>query len=141
MILKHRDRELLRFEWIDPQGVRVLSVNEAERKFLPLEMKGVAIEDFLQSRISKIMDFGKDADKFLAISTNNDSVNHVSKESSALQIKENIKADPFITYAELAEILQISQSSIARKIKELQDTGEIKRMGADKNGYWLVVSA
>ena len=36
MILKHRDRELLRFEWIEPQGVRVPSVNEAERKFLPL---------------------------------------------------------------------------------------------------------
>ena len=36
MILKHRDRELLRFEWVEPQGVRVLSVNEAERRFLPL---------------------------------------------------------------------------------------------------------
>ena len=40
MILKHRDRELLRFEWIEPQGVYVISVNESERKFLPLEMKG-----------------------------------------------------------------------------------------------------
>ena len=47
MILKHRDRELLRFEWIEPQGVRVLSVNEAERKFLPLEMKGVATDESL----------------------------------------------------------------------------------------------
>jgi len=37
VILKHRDRELLRFEWIEPQGVRVVSVNDAERKFLPLE--------------------------------------------------------------------------------------------------------
>ena len=47
MILKHRDRELLRFEWIDPQGVRVLSVNEAERRFLPLEMKGEATDEAL----------------------------------------------------------------------------------------------
>ena len=31
MILKHRDRELLRFVWVEPQGVRVLSVNESER--------------------------------------------------------------------------------------------------------------
>ena len=40
MILKHRDREFLRFEWLEPQGVRVLSVNEAEKMFLPLEMHG-----------------------------------------------------------------------------------------------------
>ena len=45
MILKHRDRELLRFEWLEPQGVRVVSVNESERKFLPLEMKGAADDD------------------------------------------------------------------------------------------------
>ena len=24
MILKHRDRELLRFDWVEPQGVRVV---------------------------------------------------------------------------------------------------------------------
>ena len=40
MILKHSDRELLRFEWIGPQGVHVVSVNESERKLLPLEMTG-----------------------------------------------------------------------------------------------------
>lgn len=40
MILKHRDRELLRFEWTGARGVRVLSVNEAERKFLPIDMSG-----------------------------------------------------------------------------------------------------
>ena len=32
MILKHRDKELLRFEWIEPQGVRIVSVNEANRR-------------------------------------------------------------------------------------------------------------
>ena len=52
MILKHRDRELLRFEWVEPQGVRILSVNEAERKFLPLEMKGVADDAALWSWLS-----------------------------------------------------------------------------------------
>ena len=44
MILKHRDKELLRFEWVEPQGVRVLSVNEAEKKFLPLDMHGEATD-------------------------------------------------------------------------------------------------
>ena len=52
---------------------------------------------FLQNRISKIIDFGKKADDFLRISEKTDSVNHVNTESSALQITENLKADPFIT--------------------------------------------
>mgnify|MGYP003324565606 CR=1 FL=1 len=41
MILKHRDRELLRFEWTESGGVRILSLEESNRKFLPIEF-GVA---------------------------------------------------------------------------------------------------
>ncbi len=52
MILRHRDRELLRFEWVEPQGVHVVSVNESERKFLPLEMKGEATDKALWSWLS-----------------------------------------------------------------------------------------
>lgn len=37
MILKHRDKELLRFDWIGDVRVRIVSVNDAERLFLPLE--------------------------------------------------------------------------------------------------------
>ena len=68
-----------------------------------------------------------------------DSVNHVSEGSLALQIKSNLQADPFMTYLELAELLQVSESSIARKMKDLQASGEIRRIGADKNGHWEVV--
>ena len=32
MVLKHRDKELLRFEWIEPQGVRIVSVNNRIRR-------------------------------------------------------------------------------------------------------------
>ena len=53
MILKHRDRELLRFEWLEPQGVHVLSVNEAERRFLPLEMKGQATDEALWTWLTR----------------------------------------------------------------------------------------
>ena len=155
MILKHRDRELLRFEWIEPQGVRIVSVNDAERKFLPLEMKGFRfkrhkyynlpvdrlhkIEDFLQKRAREISEYGADADDLLHISQKLDSVNHVSSESLGVQIKSNLSADPYVTYEELADILQVSPSSIARKMKELQVAGEIRRVGADKNGWWNVL--
>ena len=38
MILKHRDKELLQFEWIEPEDVRIVSVNESSRCFLPLDI-------------------------------------------------------------------------------------------------------
>ena len=53
MVLRHRDRELLRFEWVEPQGVRVVSVNEAERRFLPLEMHGVVNDETLWTWLTR----------------------------------------------------------------------------------------
>ena len=107
------------------------------------------IENFLQNRIAKILEFGEKADQFLRISKNPDSVNHVDlravaprrldSDSLGVQLKANLRADPFVTYSELAKILQVSPSSIARKIKELQISGEIIRRGADKNGWWDVL--
>lgn len=40
MVLRHRDLELLRFDWTDLGGVCVTSVNESARRFLPLDFKG-----------------------------------------------------------------------------------------------------
>ena len=98
-----------------------------------------AIEDFLQKRASEILEFGDRSDDLLKIEAVSDSVNHVANGSLALQIKSNLRADPFMTYVELAELLQVSESSIARKMKDLQASGEIRRVGADKNGHWEVV--
>ena len=106
-----------------------------------------AIEDFLQNRIAKIAEYGEKADEFIAISQKECTVNRVSgaegctlnSDSLELQIKQNMRADPFITKMELAELLQVSPRWIARKMKELQATGEIRRVGADKNGWWDVL--
>ena len=62
----------------------------------------------------------------------------VSARNLQLHVDDQL-ADPFMTYVELAELLQVSESSIARKMKELQASGEIRRVGADKNGHWEVV--
>ncbi|MCR5414081.1 MAG: winged helix-turn-helix transcriptional regulator [Kiritimatiellae bacterium] len=99
-----------------------------------------AIEYFLQKRVSEILEFGGKSDDLLNIGSVSDSVNHVVEGSLALQIKSNLRADPFLTYVELAEILHVSESSVARKMKNLQATGEIRRIGADKNGHWEVVN-
>ena len=50
MILKQRDRELLRFEWTVDGGVRILSVQEEGRRYLPLEF-GAAAEAGNEARL------------------------------------------------------------------------------------------
>lgn len=56
------------------------------------------------------------------------------------KILEAIKNNPNITQEELAEIVGITRKSIISNMKKLQDNGIIKRIGADKNGHWQVVS-
>lgn len=105
-----------------------------------------AIEDFLQNRISQIFDFGTKADDLLAIREESCTVNsaccdlrcNLTSDSLCEQIKQNMVADPFITKMELAELLQVSPRWIARKMKELQASGQVIRHGAAKNGYWEV---
>ena len=57
MILKHRDKKILRFDWLEPHGVVVREVYGENIKFLPLEMKGeTSDEGFLQKLIAIILD-------------------------------------------------------------------------------------
>lgn len=120
MISKHRDKELLRFEWIEPQGVRIVSVSE-------------------QKRILQIEEYGKKADDIFKVSGKSGTVNPVNGESLALQIIANLKADPFVSYDELSELMGVPRRTVARRIKELSEAGKIRRMGASKNGYWEVL--
>jgi len=96
------------------------------------------IEDFLQERVRKIIEFSEEADKFLLLSKNSGSVNPVNDESVALQIKENLRVDPFITYHQLSEILQIPPRTLARHVKKLREAGEIQHEGSSKKGRWKV---
>jgi len=118
-------------------GLRGFRIKRHSRYNLPAR-RIEAIEDFTQKRIREICEHGAKADDLLKIESVPDSVNHVEAGSLALQIKSNLNADPFMTYVELAELLQVSESSIARKMKDLQASGEIRRVGADKNGHWEV---
>ena len=109
------------------------------------------VEDFLQRRILNVLEYGDKADGLLEIAVNSDSINstfkvpsgglkdRITAESLGLQIKQNLEADPFITREELKEILQVSMSSIDRKLKELQEIGEVRRVGSRKKGSWEVL--
>jgi fido (protein-threonine AMPylation protein) len=49
-------------------------------------------------------------------------------------IKENNK----ITATEIGERLQISVSTVKRKIKGLKESNKLERIGSDKTGYWKI---
>ena len=55
------------------------------------------------------------------------------------KIIDAIKSNPKVTQEELAEIVGITRKSVISNMKKLQENGLIKRIGADKNGYWKVV--
>ena len=98
-----------------------------------------AIEKFLQKRILQIEEFGEKADDVFSVSAKSGTVNSVNGESLALQIITNLKADPFVSYDELSELLGIPRRTVARRMKELADADRIRRVGAAKNGYWKVL--
>ena len=44
----------------------------------------------------------------------------------------------FYSAEELSQIIGLSRKSIIQNMKKLQDSGLLKRVGADKNGYWEI---
>ena len=100
----------------------------------------LAIEKFLQKRILQIEEFGAKADEQFKVSAKSGTANPVNGESLALQIIANLKADPFVSYDELSELMGVPRRTIARRIKDLADAGRIRRIGAAKNGHWEILS-
>jgi Fic family protein len=54
------------------------------------------------------------------------------------KIIDAIKDNPYVKQAELAEIIGITPKSIKSNMKKLQEEGIIRRIGANKNGYWEI---
>ncbi len=54
------------------------------------------------------------------------------------KIIDAIKDNPYVKQEELADIVGIARKNIIANMKKLQTNGLIKRIGADKNGHWLV---
>lgn len=54
------------------------------------------------------------------------------------KILEAIKQNPFVTQEELSSIVGIAKLNINKNMKKLQEQGIVERVGADKNGKWIV---
>ena len=65
------------------------------------------------------------------VKTQNDTVN----DTVFLLIKQNKN----ITASEISERLNLSLSTVKRKIKDLKEQGIIERVGSDKTGYWKLI--
>ncbi len=62
-----------------------------------------------------------------------------SSLKSSLKILEILAAEPTCTYDELAGRIGISRRAITKQIKNLRETGKLKRIGPDKGGHWEVI--
>ncbi len=61
-------------------------------------------------------------------------------EKKSEKILELIKANNVITIKELSDNVGISKRSIERNLKKLQDDNKLRRVGADKGGYWEIIN-
>ena len=62
-----------------------------------------------------------------------------SSLKSSLKILRILAAEPTCTYEGLAERIGISRRAITKQIKNLRETGKLKRIGPDKGGHWEVI--
>lgn len=62
-----------------------------------------------------------------------------SDQKTAQKILSLLRNYPGITRAELAEKCGLSASGIKWQLKRLKDEGIVRRIGADKGGYWEIV--
>jgi len=59
-------------------------------------------------------------------------------ESNANKILGVIAEEPQITQRNLATKTGLSMRTVSREIKELRDSGVIRRIGSDRSGYWEI---
>lgn len=88
-----------------------------------------------QNNIDEILAFGEITKDNALLSLENDT--ETPTEIGAKIIK-CIQKNPFVTRPELVRLTDTSISTIARKLKEMQESGKIVRVGADKGGHWEV---
>jgi len=77
--------------------------------------------------------------KEVSASRNVEKLNKGVPPNTPQKILEAIRKNPSITRNELAEMLGLSPDSIKEQIGKLRKSGQIKRIGATKGGYWELI--
>ena len=58
---------------------------------------------------------------------------------SSEKILAQIKQKPTISAAEIAMQIEMSSRGVEKQIRKLREKGVIKRIGADRGGYWEII--
>lgn len=59
--------------------------------------------------------------------------------STKMKIIDTMRNNPSVTINQLMAITELSEPGIKKNLKQLKETGIIRRVGANKNGYWQVL--
>ena len=70
--------------------------------------------------------------------TIDETTKNTTQETTQEKIINLIRKNPNITQTQMAKILGLTRDGISYNIKQLKDNGIIERIGATKNGYWIV---
>ena len=60
-------------------------------------------------------------------------------QKTTQRILEQMKANPYVSLEEFAEICGLTSDGIKYNIRKLREKGIIKRIGPDKGGHWEVI--
>ena len=59
--------------------------------------------------------------------------------NSSVKILAQIKQKPTISAVEIAMQIEMSSRGVEKQIRKLREKGIIKRIGADRGGYWEII--
>jgi ATP-dependent DNA helicase RecG len=62
-----------------------------------------------------------------------------STQKSTQKLLDIIGQNSFVTRAELAKEIGLSEGGVKKQLKKLQAKGVLKRVGPDKGGHWEVL--
>jgi len=78
--------------------------------------------------------------------TVNDTVSDTVNSAANIKLTSNqskiiaiIKSNPYVTVVKLSTEIGITERNIKQNLKTLKEAGALRRIGADKNGYWEVI--
>ena len=82
--------------------------------------------------------------EFIKNDTVNDTANDTANDTVKLNKTEQkiiklLRKNQNLTQKEIGNELNLSEITIKRNISKLKEKGLLKRIGADKNGYWKII--
>ena len=111
-----------------------------------VEQLGTGIQRVLKIYPRKIFQFFPNHIRVTIFFNENNFANHNIKEFENLTVNEIQKSilqlvmdKPNITQEELARLLGVTLKTISRNFRVLLNKNFIKRVGANKNGYWQII--